>query len=211
MKKLKTAWGEPVDVWKPLETDDFRFEGVIYQDPKMPTRKSVLLTRGYDRRHIARTGYAKGLTRLSYLDFDESRALFLGMYIQEELRGLKLGRHFLRYFMENVQETREFVGTGKIHKPVLALLLKKEGLVPVSENCQAEVLPHDTGDPDVPMIRFLRRDIPSSEIVSQAPHGEPFYEVAPHSMARKIPVNPGNVAALHTSYKPAPAEAAEAA
>jgi hypothetical protein len=99
--------------------------------------------------------------------------------------------------METVEreEQLEFTGTGKIHKPVIALCLNKVGLVPRSEDFLADVLPPNGND--VPRIHVVKNDMDPGEIVSGYGRGLFYHETPAYD---PIQHGPAKTVALHTSY-----------
>ncbi len=141
------------------------------------------------------------ITKVSFLVLDGDKAVFLGMALNRGLRGEGLGRHMVRYFMAHAESQElEVVGTARINKPLIGLTLQREGFQPVSEACQAEILPSQD-DSLVPRIRFLHKDLPDSEVRDGYKYGK-FYEVADPASVENRPVDPGKVVALHLRYGP---------
>lgn len=165
-------------------------------------RRNLYFTRAREQRY-AEKHPSGDTTRLSFLSFNEERALFIGMAIRKTLRGSNLGHDMFDYFRDYMKkEDLGFIGTGKIHKPLIALLLTRQGLEPRSDACMAEVLTTSQVRSPVPWVRFLRNDLPPEQIVAGSCHG-PFYEVALPEAVATLPVNEEHVVALHTSYRPA--------
>ena len=142
-------------------------------------------------------------TRVAYRSHEGS-AIFLGMFIRREDRGQRLGEKLITHFIENVESTDgHFIGTGVIHKPVIALSLGRVGLEPLSTAFMADILPKAASDQsDIPKIEILRNDLAPEEVVSGSGSNS-FYTVVPPAEAARYPINaPNMTVALHTPYVP---------
>lgn len=192
-----------VSTWPPLEAGGMRLSAEAHAYTTESKRRNVYFTRPQDRRQVERHPRGSEVTRLTYMAYeDQQRALFLGMSVGTAMRRAGMGRHLLDYFIENVGrvEGLEFVGTGKLHKPVIALIAARVGLTPRSMDCIAEIMPSElAAEPEVPIVRFLNRALPASEMKSHSTHTT-FYETAAPGAYEQIPVDPSMVVALHTGY-----------
>ncbi len=126
------------------------------------------------------------------------------MSVNTGMRRAGIGRHLFDYFLEHIGEEEgvNFVGTGKLHKPGIALIARKAGLVPKSIDCIAEVMPPELAlDPDIPLVRILSADLPASDMKSSSSRSV-FYETADPGLFEGVPVNPDRLIALHTGWRP---------
>lgn len=142
-------------------------------------------------------------TRLGFRVFD-SRAMFLGIKVASNLRGGHVGTALLRYFMGEAENRGLSVSrTGLIHKPLVALMLKRSGFSPVSTKAVAEILPESGNQPDHhPKICWLSNTLPPEECVDGI-KGRKFYDVVtvPEATFRyPLCVPETNQVALHTPY-----------
>lgn len=108
--------------------------------------------------------------------------------------------------MENVGlHDAPFIGTGVIHKPIVALTLVRAGLEPLSKNMLVEILPRSAENPglaDVPKIQIIRNTIAKAQNVDGSAGGKFYVTVDPAVVARKYPFSTAQmVVALHTRYK----------
>ena len=146
----------------------------------------------------------QGKTRVAYRVFDEE-ALFLGVYMGREHRDHGISEGVVNYFIDTVGKVEgNFCGTGKINKPLIALLMNRVGLSPVSSDFRVEVLPRSTYDQShTPKVEVLLDAQGLGESMRMGPNG-PFYEVVPHyDVVRHFPVNTGDkIVDIHTEYEP---------
>jgi hypothetical protein len=195
--------------WEPFAFDGLALDAEVHADRRGRTsnhhQRNVFLTRRTeDRQQAERNPQSPEVTRLSYLQFEGQRALFIGMSVNTGIRRAGIGKHLFDYFLQHIGEEEgiDFVGTGKLHKPGIALIARKSGLVPKSTDCIAEVMPPELAlDPDVPLIRMLKHDIPDSEMKDRSCRSV-FYETADPGLLQGVPVNPDRLIALHTGYRP---------
>ena len=142
-------------------------------------------------------------TRVAYRSHT-GEALFLGMFITRGDRGQKLGEKLITHFADNVEHTGErFIGTGVIHKPIIALSLGRVGMQPMHTAFLAEILPKAASDQsDTPKIEILKNDL-APEAIVEGSAANRFYVVIPPEEAARYPINaPGMTVALHTPYLP---------
>lgn len=150
------------------------------------------------------------VTRVVYQGFENGNGILLGLHVGEGLRGSGIGAALVGFATEHIgREGFQFVGTGRIHKPVIALLLKRLGFEPRSELCTAELLGSPKNGASIPLIRYLGAGLSANARKSGSRYG-PFFKVAPRpSPYDVVPVNQARVVALHTTYRaPHPGAAA---
>lgn len=143
-------------------------------------------------------------TRVGFRDFDEGRML-LGLRVASGLRGRDLGESIVTYLQDITEEGQNFMGTGYIYKPLVALTLKRAGMQPLSEDVMVEILPwRKSEDSGTPRVQVTRNNTGQELSGMNKPHGGMFYEVVPHEQAlAQYPMNsPEMVVALHTTYTP---------
>jgi hypothetical protein len=207
MRRRKVIGQRQTDEWDPVIVDGIQFQAGVYARAHC---SEVRFTRSQDRRFRHEPDFStEKFTSIAFRKLAVGQTAFVGMYVGRDLRGGNIGRQLFRYFMGTAPEKGlPITTTSKVNKPLLALLLQREGFTPYSENCQAEIMPPTApGNLAVPQVRFLRRDIPSELIVDRSKHGR-FYEIAPHDAVRKIPVDLSRVVFLHTGFRPPAIEAA---
>ena len=110
-----------------------------------------------------------------------------------------------RYFRDMVGEDgNDFIGTGLIHKPLVALMLQNEGLVPESNECVVEILPQSGFDPSaVPDVQYLNRPTDTSCLILGSESGNFYNAIDPEIVLQKYPlVIPPVTVAIHTRYTP---------
>ncbi|MCA9328116.1 hypothetical protein KDA14_06315, partial [Candidatus Saccharibacteria bacterium] len=92
------------------------------------------------------------------------------------------------------------VGTGRINKPMTALLLQHEGFVPQSQDSVAEILEADPQQ--VPVVRWLHNVRGARSTIQGSDHYGPFYAVEGPAIVRgyEEPINSDNVVVLHTTF-----------
>jgi len=144
--------------------------------------------------------------RLSYRiwpskdESDIKRAQLMGLKIPAELRGHRLSKRLLTYFLEGLEKQGiDFMGTGLVHKPIMALVFSEMGLVPENHDFVAAILPRQAGDnPHIPRIAFVKEGRDKSRVVTHSRGGgHKFYTRNP------LPedIDPKRVVALHTRYR----------
>jgi hypothetical protein len=184
--------------------------------PECDLQGTELEARAYERNdgstHILLTEPGQPLPNKDVLSSHNTRLIFrnhgaetklLGLSVGLDLRGAHAAETLVRYFIDVIGDgPTEFVGTGYIHKPVLALTLGRTGLSPVSEDFLAEVLPQSAYDSSLtPKIHVVRNNLDPDAIVDRSQGGR-FYEVVPpDEVERTYPVGaPDHLVALHTPY-----------
>lgn len=162
------------------------------------------------RRHVYFTpdGALQGsqVTRFGYRVHDTNEwgqvTQWLGMYVDNRLRGHHAGERIIEYWLEDgMEECLPTLGTGLIHKPLVALSLKRVGLTPENRAFQAEILPpskYSLGH--TPQVVVVKDDVAPEHKVTRSPAGR-FYDTVPLAQAAtKYPVYGSPVVALHTAY-----------
>jgi hypothetical protein len=128
---------------------------------------------------------------------------FLGMSVAYALRGAKMGQRLLEYFMGSVEqnEGQAVVGTGIIHKPLIALTLTRASFEPVTDEFQVEILPKSIYDhSDVPKV-CLKSQQPIGSCLINSSHGQRFFELVDPDTALCYPINaPEMTVAINTRY-----------
>jgi hypothetical protein len=205
---MRVAGHRFIQQWPPFESDGIELAAEVHtvkadKGGDYGQRRSLFLT---DPRNPKRVEWRpREVTKIAYRAYEnEGRALFIGMTVSHSMRRQGLGRRIFDYFVQNVGEEDglDFAGTGKMHKPVIALIVARAGLTPKSHGCIAEVLPRRLAeDPDVPLIRFLREDIPPHDMKDMSAR-ERFYELAPPGAVTDRAINPDRVVVMHTGYAP---------
>ena len=135
----------------------------------------------------------------------EGQTKLLGMSVGLSLRGEHAAETLLQYFMVVIEDgPTEFIGTGRMHKPILALTLGRVGLRPESEEFLAEVLPRSAYDSSgVPKIQVIRNDLDPQVVVDRSEGGKFYQVVPPEEVERFYPIGtPDRIVALHTRYVP---------
>lgn len=132
----------------------------------------------------------------------ESGLRVTGLWTPPAQRGKGIGRDMLRWLIDG-SEARgmPLVGTGRINKPMTALILEREGFVPSSDRSVAEIV--SPGDEDgVPAIRWLHNIRGNRTIIDGSTYYGPFYTLeGPATVEDFIPPqNPHNVVHLHTTF-----------
>lgn len=191
----------PQTAWPQLQTEQGVFDAHSFQ--RDDGFRSLCFVR--PGRELKPQEAFGGTTRITYRHA-AGRGVLLGMYLTGELTGSGITPDLLRYFIDSIEPTEgvPFVGTGKIHKPVVALSLKNAGLQPVSERCIAEILPRAASDnSQIPKITIVASDLPAQEMVSGSGPNT-FYEIVdPAEVRFSYPINdPNKTVALHTQYIP---------
>lgn len=138
---------------------------------------------------------------------------FLGLYVPAALSGNKLGVSLLRWLVLVTHDTNmPTTHSGFVHKPLVALMLQKEGWVPNQTAALAEILPAKIKNSDssrrTPEIRWLLNTAIRRHIITKTNPDYPFYDLKgeKRSLARREPLDPRHPTVyLHTPYaNPAP-------
>ncbi|CAN5186005.1 hypothetical protein BH09PAT3_BH09PAT3_4860 [soil metagenome] len=186
-----------VESWEPFVTPQVTLASSVYEQ-----------TDG--RRHVfmwpqtstpGRVSPNGDVTRVGYRNWD-GHVQFLGMAVERSLRGGRIGQRLLGYFLDKAEQHEgTFVGTGNIHKPLIALTLARAGFQPATENFIAEILPKSSFDAsDIPKVRIVHQATACDDIITHSPGGR-FYDIVPDSVAMRYPINsPDMTVALHTDY-----------
>jgi hypothetical protein len=200
---MRVAGRNFVSTWPSFEFENMRFSAEAHAFAKKDERRDVFFTRPQDRELVQRRPNDDEVTKLSYMAQEgQGRALFIGMSVATAMRRAGVGRRLFDYFAENVgrAEGLDFVGTGTMNKPVIALIVSRAGLMPKSMDCVAEIMPSElAADPQVPVVRFLNQTLPPSDRKDSSVY-QPFYEIAASGAFEQIPVDPAKVVPLHTGY-----------
>lgn len=196
-----------VEGWKPFELNGTELSAEVHERHPpgftYPARTLYLVPRG-ETASTVRDPHSPDVTKILFMlgVRNPERVIFLGMNLGRSLRGQGLGRELFRMFADRVEKRGESLGaTGRIHKPVLALMLAREGWQPTHNDFVAEVLPpaDEPGAADVPLVRFLLdSEQADSQKITGSRHGL-FYEVAPPGQAPDA-VDYTRVVSLHTPY-----------
>jgi len=189
-----------LEALSPADIGDDTYNVGRYQNPD--GRLHLIFTTEAQKREIDTRKFS--FTRLTYRQFGDS-VLFLGLRLPLELRGRKAGSTIFRYFRDMVGEDgNDFIGTGLIHKPLVALMLQNEGLVPESNECVVEILPQSGFDPSaVPDVQYLNRPTDTSCLILGSESGNFYNAIDPEIVLQKYPlVIPPVTVAIHTRYTP---------
>jgi GNAT superfamily N-acetyltransferase len=199
---MSTREPESVAEVGPLNIRGLNLSGELYEGDPTPDGYGVKKIVAFRNKRKIVKPEPDNEARLSYIEFDNHTALFLGMLVKRTMRGQNLGRHLFEYFLEHIQEEGlSFAGTGKIHKPLIALTLEREGLRPKSRDHMVEVLPPPYSTKDgVPRVRMLKSNPDDQRVVDHSPLGTPFYVVARPSSYRGLDVDPRRIVGIHTGY-----------
>jgi hypothetical protein len=182
----------------------FKGKGILFTPTVAPygngdDRVSLLLSRGKKDR-------ADEDIKITYRpDKTGKGVIFSGMLIPKELRGMGLSTELFKYFLDGVeQKGLRFVGTGVINKPLMALVLKKAGLVPEDKDYLAIVLPNAKDDPDIESsVTFMRDAGDGARKVTGTKSGKEFYRTVPlTSVPTSILTDRRRRVALHTRWFP---------
>lgn len=142
------------------------------------------------------------LTRTSFIEQYDGDAIFTGISIGKRIRGTGVGAMVFRHTVEYLEDNGFYVArTARIRKPLVALMLGREGWRPESIRCEAEVLPDVILEPRVPTIRFVANCLPADQMKERSAHG-PFYHVAPDFLVQDRSVDREHVVPLHTPFLP---------
>ncbi len=142
------------------------------------------------------------VTRIAYRRWDEGTQ-FLGMVVAKGLRGNGLGVKLLQYFIEaSRQHEGSLLGTGLIHKPLIALTLQRAGLQPESQDFMVEILPRSSADSSgLPKVQVLQQGPYNGDVLDRSRGGRFYDVIPPDEVVRCYPINdPDLVVALHTRY-----------
>lgn len=148
---------------------------------------------------------SRDVTKLGYRRYG-NELILLGISAEKRLRGSGIGKTLIDYFRNSSTEAGlEFTSTGMVYKPLIALALRRAGLVATDEEVLAEILPRSASDISnrsvVPKVHIVKNN-PGLELKDRSPHGK-FYEVvAPDVVEASYPINsPEMTVPIHTTYR----------
>ncbi len=187
------ANGEPISVGGrellPAETylDDGRIR-ISFHDSSLPIDRSNLNAPRLGVRYAV-----KGRVGL----------ILTGLFVPPQDRQRGLGSAMLEWALdEDTYRVRQSViGTGRINKPLVALMLTRNGFMPVSRKSIAEIVGMADIAP-IPKIRWTHNERGAITTVQDSPAYGPFYQVVGPAvvMGHATPHDPTMVTALHTPF-----------
>ncbi len=138
----------------------------------------------------------------------EEETKLLGFYVPVELSGNQLGISLIRWLISATHGTsKPTTHSGFVHKPLVALMLQREGWVPNHTNALAEILPatvkNSASSGRTPEIRWLLNTALRRHIITKTIPEYPFYDLQgeKRSLALRDPLDATHPTVyLHTPY-----------
>ncbi|MGB4759096.1 MAG: hypothetical protein WBP26_03480 [Candidatus Saccharimonadales bacterium] len=189
-----------LEEWTPVRLGARTFTPQAYKH-KDGRRHLYFLGKG---EFIGKRALGQDVTRIGYRVWDDGTML-LGMCVAKRLRGMGVGVDMVHYFSEHAAKYEApLTETATIHKPLVALTLKRCGFEPVSYATMAEILPRSAYDTSVVPKIYMPLDSTKNTAVVRESDCGPFYEAVPEAeVIANYPINdPSMVVALHTRYLP---------